>query len=142
MEQLIDKEEIKKLIIFKYGTLDKYAIKLGITRQALYYRLENINKNFLRDLEEDGLIEKNNITNSLVVGTQYGGTNTHNSPGIVPVGKNEPDFYKEIIEADENGRPTRERMLLTEVRMLKEIIKSRDRVIELLEREIEYLKNK
>jgi hypothetical protein len=158
LDKIFDKEELKSLIIYKYGSVDKYAKKLGITRATLYYRLDNINKNFIRDLEEDGIIPKESITNSNIVGKQYGGSNTNiNNSSVINEPATKEGTYKLVpgtegtYEDEYNNKVIPQKgaslgITLTEyqqieINMLKKQVEDKNKIIELLEGQVQFLKN-
>ena len=138
LNEHIEKNNINKTELCKY---------LGITRSTLHIWLsekktENIEKikNAILDLAKNyaqGITPNQIITNSQVIEKQTGGNNTlyvNENPG----NWNYQDLKNES-EYDEFGNLNKVKVLLRETELLKDLVRSRDRVIDLLEKRIQLL---
>jgi hypothetical protein len=55
-EKKITKDEIRRAIIFHFGSIEKYAEHIGTKRQNVYDKITNRSDKFLKELKDNGVI--------------------------------------------------------------------------------------
>lgn len=108
-EKKITKDEIRRAIIYKYGSIENYAEVIGTKRQNIYDKISNRSAKFLKELKDNGVVLNNGI--------QIGKAGMNNNKGSINFGADNSE-----VESLKN-----------EIVMLKELLKAKDKVIELLE---------
>jgi preprotein translocase subunit YajC len=108
-------KELRDAIIMAFGSIDEYAKKTNVARANIYQKIERQSSKFLKELKDNGV-----VINS---GGQIGKMDANNNKGTINISaNNEIEKLKNEIEKQNN-----------EIEMLKELIKAKDKVIQLLE---------
>jgi len=109
------KEDIIDAIIDKFGSVDELAKHLGTSRQNIYGKIDRQSRGFMKELKESGLV--------INEGVQIGESNMKGNKGEINIGTNSSSLLSEVEK------------LKTENEMLKEIIKGKDEIIELIKKQ-------